>query len=489
MDPERKIETWLRAYAKKRRGQAGDSFKLDPATRRILQNEISGSTPVPEDVEEGMSLWKVLRRNWVFYLGFAVCIFILASFFFQTFKAAKTKDLASASRQSMPKDDRMQIRGSMQPPSANGGSAVTNNQAVMLSDNVGSLNRVPGSARPGPITNQNAPQIAAAGAGLSTEDSKSPGSPALVFSQNSAGRITNETFATLAPSKELPAEVVNNVSAAPPGTVASVPETSALPAERQEMTPQAATAPPVPASDLYAAAPTPVNGLLQGPEAGEERKFGAAPISGPTAQNSFMNMMAPTLKAGTVLMSFRVVQIGNNIRVVDQDGSVYEGTLSADAWEALAAAQSEPESASATTARVESPRMVESDQLASTRQPVTEERRWHFHWPSLPFGGHAPSATAAEPPAGLAIPVNAGALPSTQVYSFRVGGMNRTLNQPVMFTATLIEDLAAMKLGQTNREGQLPWSSLRITGTAIINRTNQLQINAAPMTPAGRRIN
>lgn len=487
MDPERKIETWLRAYAKKRRGQAGDSFKLDPATRRILQNEISGSTPVPEDVEEGMSLWKVLRRNWVFYLGFAVCIFILASFFFKTFKAAKTKDLASMSTQSMPKDDR-EIRGSLQPPLANGGGAITNNQAVMLSDNVGSLQRVPGSARPGPITNQNAPQIAAAGAGLSTEDSTSPGSPAPVFSQNGAGRITNETFAALAPSKELPAEVVNNASAPAPATEALVPETSALPAQSQDM-PPAAAAPPVPASGLYAAALTPVNGLLQGPEAGEERKFGAAPISGPTAQYSFMNMMSPTLQAGTVLMNFRVVQIGNNIRVVDRDGSVYEGTLSADAWEALAAAQTETASANATTARVESPRMVESDQLASTRQPVTEERRWHFHWPSLSFGGHAPPATAAEPPAGLAIPVNAGALPSTQVYSFRVGGMNRTLNQPVMFTATLIEDLAAMKLGQTNQAGQLPWSSLRITGTAVINRTNQLQINAAPMTPAGRRIN
>lgn len=487
MEPERKIETWLRAYAKKRRGQAGDPFKLDPATRRILQNEISGSTPVPEVVEEGMSLLEVLRRNWAFFTGFAVCIFILASFFFQTFKAAKTKNLASTSTQSVRKDELRQIPGSVQPPLANSESPVTNSQAAMLSDNVGSSEPVAGSSQMGPITNQNVPQIAAASTGLSMGSSTLPESSASVFSQNGTGQITNETFATLAPSKDLPVEVMNNASA---------PETSAPAAQSQEITPPTAVAPPMPASGLYAAAPTPVNSSPQGIEAGEKFKFGAAPISAPTAQNSFVNRMAPTLQAGTVLMNFRVIQNGNNIRVVDEDGSVYEGMLSADAWEALAAAQTETASANATAAKVESPRMVESDQLASTRQPVTEERRWHFHWPSLSFGGHAPPAAAAEPPAGQAIPVNAGslplanadtgALPSTQVYSFRVGGMNRTLNQPVMFTATLIEDLAAMKFGQTNQAGQLPWSSLRITGTAIINRTNQIQINATPMTPAGR---
>ena len=39
MEPERKIEKLLRAYAKKRRAEAGDSLKLHPANRRILQDE------------------------------------------------------------------------------------------------------------------------------------------------------------------------------------------------------------------------------------------------------------------------------------------------------------------------------------------------------------------------------------------------------------------------------------------------------------------
>jgi hypothetical protein len=41
-----------------------------------------------------------------------------------------------------------------------------------------------------------------------------------------------------------------------------------------------------------------------------------------------------------------------------------------------------------------------------------------------------------------------------------------------------------MKSGSTNQTAQLPWSSLRIAGTAVIDRTNHIQINAAPVTPA-----
>ena len=96
-------------------------------------------------------------------------------------------------------------------------------------------------------------------------------------------------------------------------------------------------------------------------------------------------------------------------------------------------------------------------------------------------------------------------LPAAQSYTFRVGGMNRTLKQSVVFTATLLEDLSAMKntqvtfgmtanaavgaavaqqVVQSKLTDQLPWSNLRITGTAIINRTNKIQINALPLAPA-----
>ena len=41
MEEERKIEKLLRAYAKKRRADAGDPLKLHPAPRRQLQDEVA----------------------------------------------------------------------------------------------------------------------------------------------------------------------------------------------------------------------------------------------------------------------------------------------------------------------------------------------------------------------------------------------------------------------------------------------------------------
>src|SRR3569833_2361354 len=41
MEPERKIEKWLRAFAKKRREQAGEPMPLRPAMRERLQREVS----------------------------------------------------------------------------------------------------------------------------------------------------------------------------------------------------------------------------------------------------------------------------------------------------------------------------------------------------------------------------------------------------------------------------------------------------------------
>src|SRR5580704_12270059 len=81
MEPERKIEKWLRAYAKKRRGQAKDSFDLHPASRRMLQDEIARQASTPEDEDDSVSLWEVLRQQWAWLLVFTACIFLIATIF------------------------------------------------------------------------------------------------------------------------------------------------------------------------------------------------------------------------------------------------------------------------------------------------------------------------------------------------------------------------------------------------------------------------
>jgi hypothetical protein len=131
VEPERKIEKWLRGYARKRRGQAGDSFTLDPATRRLLHNEISRNASPSEDDDETLSLWEVLRRNWAFLLGFAACIFLLASLFLPKIPIPKSKaNLGqSANEQSI-----RQIAGSVRP--SMGGNTLSDTNGVNLAENV-----------------------------------------------------------------------------------------------------------------------------------------------------------------------------------------------------------------------------------------------------------------------------------------------------------------------------------------------------------------
>jgi hypothetical protein len=83
--------------------------------------------------------------------------------------------------------------------------------------------------------------------------------------------------------------------------------------------------------------------------------------------------------------------------------------------------------------------------------------------------------------------------------------MNRTLRQSVVFTGSLLGNFVLsqntqqsfgsiggsfntnqpqVKPALTNQTAQLPWSSLRIAGTATINRTNRIKVDAAPVAPA-----
>src|ERR1035441_8815835 len=91
MEPERKIEKLLRAYAKKRRADAGDAFKLHPATRRLLQGEVARRAPKPDDEDDSVSLWDLFRERWAVLLGFALIMFFGAALFLPALSKAKMK--------------------------------------------------------------------------------------------------------------------------------------------------------------------------------------------------------------------------------------------------------------------------------------------------------------------------------------------------------------------------------------------------------------
>jgi hypothetical protein len=96
---------------------------------------------------------------------------------------------------------------------------------------------------------------------------------------------------------------------------------------------------------------------------------------------------------------------------------------------------------------------------------------------------------------------------SPQNYFFRVAGMNRTLKQNVVFTGNMLANSGAPQTAQNsnsfggfgsvgggggggsqlqqaaaNQSQQNLLSNSRIVGTAVIDRTNQIEINAVPVT-------
>src|SRR5277367_1062159 len=91
MEPERKIEKLLRAYAKKRRADAGDPLKLHPATRRLLQGEVARRKSKPDDEDASVTLWELFRQRWALLAGFAVVVFLGAALFLPALSASKKK--------------------------------------------------------------------------------------------------------------------------------------------------------------------------------------------------------------------------------------------------------------------------------------------------------------------------------------------------------------------------------------------------------------
>jgi hypothetical protein len=93
---------------------------------------------------------------------------------------------------------------------------------------------------------------------------------------------------------------------------------------------------------------------------------------------------------------------------------------------------------------------------------------------------------------------------AAQNYSFRVEGTNRTLKQAVVFSGNLVANGNLMANGQQKFDrnfggaggggaggaqqqaaltNQLPWSNSRIAGTAIVGKTNNIEVNAVSQSP------
>jgi len=532
MEPERKIEKLLRAYARKRRADAGDELKLHPVNRRLLQSEIARRTPSPGEGSLFSLIFAVFRQR----LAFALCVVAIAvvgaSMLLPTLSSAKKK-AQSASAMNKLREIGMAVRQ----------YARDNKDRLPVS-----LDQVTNAlgTRQSLIDPATGRPFVYAGAGEKLDDLQSnvvlaysladKNGHAVLFADWRVETVADKPFAELTKQKSLELaladrsareRIVKTLPAAAPvasGTLALTPPSTenteialareesnagelgvsaakrAEPANRQlelaeseakKLEPVAMPAP------IHAAAgplggvaqTTSVNGSISGKLAATENSDALArnrsfdrikmqttgqsgfatsqnlvQASVPMQQNLFKNSVA-SAQAAPVLQSFQVQQNGDAISVVDRDGSVYNGSVQP----ANATVRNEP--------------------------PPAES---------------AAAPAAPSPAEGKAAQAAGNEQQAAQNYFFRVAGTNRTLKQNVVFTGNVepMPNTAANAPqlppagnfslgglrggggagGQDNQPiaaNQAPQSGLlsnaRIVGTAVIDRTNQIEINAVPI--------
>jgi hypothetical protein len=479
MEPERKIEKLLRAYAKKRHTGAGDPLKLHPAARRLLQGEVARRTPKPDEEEPSVTLWELFRQRWALFAGFALVIFFGAALFLPALSSSKKKAQAVTAMNNLREigmaaqlavgDNNGKLPASLDALTNELGSdkiltdpetgkpfiyvasgekldglssnsilayssADKKGHAVLFAD--GRVELVHG-ARLAELTNRSSSQLLAANDSVNRQ---LPEAPATL--KDAEGSTVTASPVAGQPKSEADR---SDAKLSDSGAVTAISGTLAVNA------PAAAA----PAVDRLTKAPGAAGNDFKTPT-GSVQFAAAAQNSNSGAQNSFKNTIAPA-KATAVLANFQVQQNGSAIRVVDADGSVYDGALQPESQ----AVQSAP--ASVTTTPASTPAESDGQKAVTTRDK-----------PQL-----------------------------AQNYFFRVAGTNLTLKQNVVFAGNLLANSGATANGQqaNNRNGnfgggggvggqlqsaltnQLPWSNSRIAGTAVVSDTNSIEINAVPQSP------
>lgn len=454
MEPERKIEKMLRAYAKKRRADAGDSLKLHPATRRLLQDEIARKKAKRDEEEDSLSLWELFRRQWAFLVGFAVIVFFGATLFLPTLSSTKKK---SQSVTAMNNLKQIGMAAQMVAEENNG----------KLPASLDALTNQFGSDQL--LTDSESGQRFIYVAGGETLDGL-PSNAVLAYSPtDKTGRavlfadgrveiIKRDRFAELTnhrvpqliaandsarrQSVEIPATVAaasGNAAVAPPISAQLKSEVNRSESKLADLegTPRSAGELAV---NAPAAAVTRLDRLVKEQDgtskdfAGQMSsvQFASTPSQNLAfgSQNSFKNTAAPA-KAAPVLANFQVQQNGNAIRVVDEDGSVYDGSLLPENL----LAQGTPAPAATPAPIMTAPAQQNEKSKTSNRGAESQTAQNNF---------------------------------------FRVSGINQTLKQNVVFTGNLLATADATK----NTQQALSWSNARIAGTAVIADTNRIEINA-----------
>ncbi len=482
MDNERKIEKLLRAYAKKRRADAGGSLKLHPVTRRRLQDEVSRQFAEPPE-EESISLWQLFRQQWAFLLMFTFVLFFGASLLMPALSKAKNKAKGVVAMNNL-----RQIGAAAQ---------------IAAGENNGKLPATLDALTNGYLSREalNDPQsgkpfvYAAGGERLddlksnsvlaySPEDKKSR---AILLADGHVEKVSAKDFDEFTRRGLIQREP----AAMPAGTAGEMFQ------DKLAINTPAPSAPPAAAPIVATGTLAVNNGNVSYDERGGSAgggggaggtTFGLGKDSGKLksdatdrpgssaistdntlaaaqpafrfkAENQsnagqsfannnsqrFVQTKASNAKAPPVLADFEVRQNGNAIAVVDGDGSVYNGT-----FEPMEIPAAQNASAQAIT-QATPPADQNQDFASQTKNEITAVQ-------------------------------NNGQ--NNSVF-FRVAGQNRTTKQNVVFAGNviLLPNSGANNSNQQQKQQAATFANSCIMGTAIIGGTNTVEINAVPVAP------
>ena len=438
MNDERPIEKLLRRYAKKRRDASPEppGLEMHPATRRLLQGEVKRQFPKSAAQEKSVApFWK----NWWPRLVWAVPVLLVLlvgvwGLIGPGKKPAVGFELAKSETLTAPAE--MAKKSPMA-----GASSADDSKSLATT-----------TAAPAPLA-------AAAPAWALNESS-------LAYSDLARAEApVNQPLRPLAKSLEVdrnrkPADETlkleaNSTLALPPPLAVADQESRQKPAR-------------APASEVASAKRTDNLGLIsRASGGGGAASVATVPVIADgfaAGQESKQNIdrsgksvrfttFAKNRETSPVLKNFQVTQNGNELRVIDSDGSTYAGSV------VLAAADKDFQGA--------------GEFKEKSPAPQRDYRR-------------------SSQPAGAVTQDKAQA---AQLYFFRVTGTNRTLQQPVIFTGNFVtltnlqpETLTAGGLaGETRQTGApTPAPALfnsSINGRAQLGGGRELEINAQPVKP------
>lgn len=468
MNDERPIEKLLRRYAKKRRADAGAPVELHPATRRLLQGEVTRQFRKAA-LGDARASFTQMMKGWLPRLAWVVPLLVLVAVgLWSLLDRPETKQLAlgPAPNETAAADgSRAAKAGRREPESllstldAPRSTAGENAPADLIA-----VKAVLASPSPAPIPVRAPDQPVVSLAGVA--EKKGEAASGVFKEMAPADKLGVATSAAPARTRFAEASSANRVNTLPAdprtGNDASLQTnrsiTGVYAANQKKLNESTARSFDAPA--LESAAPlrdTP------GTAASLKRIDSLEREQAQTYSQSFANLVPEPLKQKTakvivppplspVLANFRVEQTGRQLRVVDSDGSTYVG-------------------------ETDGPPEFWGDVGGKKDQAVQSFKR---------------DGKISQLPA-------AASAPSQQVQNnfYRVVGTNRTLNQAVEFTWSYAELTNAPVLAQAEKIGAEPTKDARklptqfpvqlqnafITGRAQFGNGKEIEINAVPVTP------